>query len=121
MKQSLRVHRCSVFSEDPSAVQTLRYDADSARLAVARADGAEQRGIEVCCSTTIINAYKILKIWTYYNHRCWDQVAFIPPDDDRPVDVLEWTKYGLLLSAGANGFITSYCPKSCKVRSRFYR
>jgi len=47
MKQSLRVHRCSVFPEDPSAVQTLRYDPDSARLAVARADGAEQRGIEV--------------------------------------------------------------------------
>ncbi|CAG5113459.1 Oidioi.mRNA.OKI2018_I69.chr2.g7567.t1.cds [Oikopleura dioica] len=86
--------------ENPSAVQTLRYDTDNARLAVARADGPEQRGIE---------------IWSYYNRRCWDQVAFIPPDEDRPVDVLEWTKYGLLLSAGANGFITSYCPKSCKV------
>ena len=92
MECEFRVHRCAVYPENPSAVQVMRYDTENARLAVARQNGA-------------------IEIWCQYERRCWDQQGYIPPDEDRPIDVLEWTKNGFLLSAGINGEITQYCPK----------
>ena len=96
MESSIRVHRCAVYAENPSSVQVMRYDEESSRLAVARQNGT-------------------IEIWSQYERRCWDQQGCIPPDEDRPIDVLEWTKYGYLISGGINGAITQYCPLLYKV------
>ena len=39
---------------------------------------------------------------------CKTKKGYIPGDEDRPIDVLEWTQYGHLLSGGINGAITQY-------------
>lgn len=96
MSDLLKVHRCGVFVENPAAVQVMKYDEESNRLAVARENGQ-------------------IEIWNQYERRCWDQQGLIPPDEGRNIDTLEWTKNGFLLSAGIDGAITQFCPNKLMV------
>jgi len=89
MPSECRVHRYGVYDVQPSAVTCIRYNGELGCLAVARVNGS-------------------IEIWKYFENRCWDQFGFIPADEERPIDTLEWTKYGKLISSGIDGSITQY-------------
>ena len=92
-----RVHRYAIYDVQPSAVTCLRYNKQLSCLALSRGNGS-------------------IEIWKHYKDRCWDQFGFIPFDEDRPIDTLEWTKYGQLISSGIDGSITQYDVSKCMVR-----
>ncbi|XP_068168953.1 U3 small nucleolar RNA-associated protein 4 homolog [Antennarius striatus] len=79
-------HRVRFFDYMPSAIRTMRFNAGTERLALARADGA-------------------VEIFNFSDH--YHQEKIIPGQDGRTVEALCWVGQRLF-GAGLNGEITEY-------------